>query len=137
MLALAELDPLLEGDPDNPLVLDFKAIVLSAMGRHAESMLCRRRLVTVSPNSGLSIKYGWSLRSLGDGDEASLRCAGRLNFVCPRRSLLEPGRSQELRFADEEAMQAQLARRGPGEDRMFLHFALGKAFGDKKLCESI
>jgi tetratricopeptide (TPR) repeat protein len=137
ILALAQMDTLLKDDPDNPLFLDFRSIVLSAMARHEEAMLCRRRLVELYPQApGLWITYGWSLKSLGDRDQA---------IAAFRRAIeLQSGRGEaywslaDLKNAsftrdDMEAMQSQLARpEVSGEDRMYLHFALGKAFGDEK-----
>src|SRR5437016_7282007 len=49
--SLAQLEQLLAGDPHNVLYLDLKAAVLTAMGQHRDSMLCRRQLAEGHPNS--------------------------------------------------------------------------------------
>jgi tetratricopeptide (TPR) repeat protein len=137
-LALAELDQLLGADPHNPPSLDLKSIVLSAMGRHAESLVCHRILAEDHPRSAdIQIRYAASLRSVGQGDEcvAALRKAIELRPSCGEAYWSLAG-LKNFRFADEDvlAMQQQLARAEVvGEDRMYLHFALGKAHGDGKL----
>jgi tetratricopeptide (TPR) repeat protein len=133
--ALDQLDILLSHDPQNLFFLDLKAIVLSAMGRHEEAMNCHRRLVDDHPDSPvIRIKLGWSLKSVGQRDQAveAFRKAVELrsSFGEAYWSLAD---LKSFRFSAEEiqAMQDHLARSDvSGEDRMYLHFALGKALGD-------
>jgi tetratricopeptide (TPR) repeat protein len=136
-LALAQADELLNRDPHNPLCLDFKANVLSAMGLHVESLECYRRLAEQHPDvPEIWIKYGRSLRSMGDRPQcvAAIRKALALRPSCGEAwwSLAD---LKNFEFSEDEvqAMQDQLARTDvSGEDRMYLHFALGKACGDRK-----
>lgn len=137
-LALAELEKLLASDPHNPLCLDLKSIVLSAMGRHAESLACYRLLADDHPHSAdISLKYGSSLRSVGRREEciAAFRKAIELSPSCGEAYWSLSG-LKTLRFSDDDmlAMQAQLSTPSvAGENRMYFHFALGKAYADQKL----
>jgi tetratricopeptide (TPR) repeat protein len=136
-LALAQLDMLLEADADNPLFLDLKAIVKSAMGRHEESMTLRRRLVEEHPHAQSAwIRYGWSLKNVGRREQAieAFRKATELRIECGEAWWCLADLKAFL-FSDEEIriMQGLLAQPEiVGDDRMYLHFALGKAFGDAK-----
>jgi tetratricopeptide (TPR) repeat protein len=137
LLALAELDEALKRSPENPLCIDLMGIVLSAMGRHAESLDCFRKLAdryTQSPD--IWIKYGQSQKSLGERDLAvqAFRRALELRpaFGEAFWSLAD---LKSFRFATEEIQAMQSFLTNPdvtGEDRMYIHFALGKAFGDAK-----
>jgi tetratricopeptide (TPR) repeat protein len=133
--ALEQLNRLLDDDANNPLFLDLKAIILSAMGRHTESTNIYRQLADAHPQSAdIRIKYGSSLKSVGHRAQAveAFRAAAELRpqFGEAYWSLAD---LKSFRFSenDKRTMQAQLARpEVSGEDRMYLHFALGKAFGD-------
>ncbi len=137
-LALAELDRLLESDPRNPLCLDLKSTVLSAMGRLAESLDCHRALVEDHPHStDIRLKLGWALRSVGNREDsvAALRKAIELCPSCGEAYWSLAG-LKGFRFSEEEvlAMQEQLsAPTVAGENRMYLHFALGNAYAGRKL----
>lgn len=136
-LALAQLDRLLDIDAHNPLFLDLKATVLSAIGEHAQAMVLRRQLAGEHPGSpDIWIKYGWSLKSVGDREQA-------IEAFCNAK-LLRPECGEawwcladlkNYHFSEEEvrSMQDLLARPEiAGEDRMYLHYAMGKACGDAK-----
>jgi len=133
--ALAQLENLRAGDPHNVLYLDLKGAVLTAMGRHHDSMLCRRQLAEEHPNSSeLRVKYGKALRSIGERDAAieAFRHAIALNPSCGSAwwSLAD---MKTWRFSEAEivAMESALAKAGK-TDRMYLHFALGKAYADRE-----
>jgi len=136
--ALAHLEQLLREDSDNALYLDLNALILSAIGRHGESVACCRRLAEVYPDSPeIWVKYGWSLRSMGQREQAVLALRKAIEL---RPSYGEAHWSladmKAFEFSDEEirAMECQLARpEVSGEDRMYLHFALGTAYGGRKL----
>ncbi|MGH6876458.1 MAG: sulfotransferase, partial [Rhizomicrobium sp.] len=137
-LALIQLDELLKSDPHSLLCLELKAIVLSAMGKHAESMDCHRRLAEEHPQSPeIWVKYGWSLKSIGLRDEAiaAFRKAieGRNSYGEAHWSLADL-KTYRLSEAEIHTIQYQLSRPDvAGRDRMYLHFALGKAYGDANL----
>jgi tetratricopeptide (TPR) repeat protein len=136
-LALDEVEVLLAIDPHNVLYLDLKAVVLSIMGRHRDSMLCRQKLADEHPQSPeIWIKYASSLRNIGERDRcvAAFRKAIELRPSCGSAwwSLAD---LKTFRFSDADvaAMQEQIAAPDlPGVDRTYLHFALGRALGDRQ-----
>ena len=132
--SLAELEHLLAVDPQNVLYLDMKAAVLGALARHDEALLCRRALADDHPNSSeLRAKYGRALRSTGQRDAAvaAFRDAIALDPRCGSAwwSLAD---LKTLRFSDSDiaAMETALPE-ATGNDRMYMHFALGRAWGDR------
>jgi predicted Zn-dependent protease len=134
--SLAELKRLLAADPHNILYLDLKGAVLTAMGRYQDSMLCRRQLADEHPGSWeLQVKYGKALRSIGERDAAigAFRRAIALNPSCGSAwwSLAD---LKTWRFSEAEiaAMEWVLAK-ADKTDRMYLHFALGKASADSAM----
>jgi tetratricopeptide (TPR) repeat protein len=135
--ALAELGTLLEDDPHNFLALDLKSVILALMGRHADSMLSRRQLVEDHPReSEVWIKYGSALRSLGERDGAIAAWRTAIGFrPSAGGAWWDLADLKTYVFSDAEiaAMSEQLAR---GEiarqDRVYLHFSLGKAYADRK-----
>ncbi|HEX4078838.1 MAG TPA: sulfotransferase [Rhizomicrobium sp.] len=137
-LALMQLDELLESDPHSLLVLDLKAIVLSAVGRHSDSLALHRQMVQDHPGSPeIRVKYGWSLKGMGLREEA---VAAFRKAIEIRPHYGEAWWSladlKTYRFSESEiqAIQHQLSRAEvSGDDRMYLHFTLGKAYGDAKL----
>jgi len=134
-LALKQIEILLEHDPRNILFLDLKAIVLSAMGRHADAMACYRQLADSHPDvPDVWIKYGWSLKSVGRREQTVEAFRKAIEY---RPAFGEAYWSladlKNFRFSGEEiqGMQELLSQTEiAGEDRMYLHFALGKAYGD-------
>ena len=134
-LAIDHLANLLAKDPRNPLYCDLMAASLSRVGRYREALDYRRRLMEKFPRSGWAwLNYGRSLRAAGQ--RADCIAAYRHALDVPSASgqaWWELSDLKNFRFAESEiaSMQAQLAR--PDllqEERVPLHFALGKAFGD-------
>jgi predicted Zn-dependent protease len=133
--SLEQIELLCTGDPHNVLYLDLKAAVLTAMGLHRESMLCRRQLAEEHPNSSeLWVKYGKALRGIGEREAAvdTFRRAIALNPSCGNAwwTLAD---LKTWRFSGPEiaAMEAALPTAGKN-DRMYLLFALGKAYADQE-----
>jgi predicted Zn-dependent protease len=136
-LALEQLDVLLNDDPSHVLYLDLKAIVLSAMGRHEDAMTCQRQLVGLHPRSpDIWIKFGWTSKSVGQSEQAIEAFRRAIEFrPAYGEAYWSLADLKSFHFSAEEiqAMQGHLARTDvSGEDRMYLHFALGKAYGDEK-----
>lgn len=136
--ALTDVERLLESDPHNFLALDLKAVVLALMGRYAEAMLCRRQLVTDYPEDcEVWIKYGAALRGLGERDAAISAWLSAIGFR-PSAGAAWWGLAdiKSYMFSDDEiaSMGEQLARGGElsRQDRVYMHFALGKAHADRK-----
>ena len=133
--ALAEVETLLAGHPDNPAYRNLAAVILSRIGEYGRSHRLYADLVSEYPgNAKVWLSYGHVLKTEGLPDES---------IDAYRRSLaLDPGFGEAwwslanlktFRFADPDlaAMNARLA--DPKLDdvnRVHLHFALGKAFED-------
>ncbi|HWE05594.1 MAG TPA: tetratricopeptide repeat protein, partial [Rhizomicrobium sp.] len=133
--AMAQLDVLLEKAPRNPLYRDLKAVLLAALGHHADSLACRRALVEDYPNSANAlVTCAHALRTMGFQDEC-IAAYRKAIGISPTFGIAWWGLAnlKMFRFAatDIERMEEVLA--GPGlaqPDRVRLLFALGKAHGD-------
>ncbi|HEY2447026.1 MAG TPA: sulfotransferase [Rhizomicrobium sp.] len=116
------------------------ALALTATGKHRDALNCYRELVEHEPRSGeLRVRLGHALRIMGSREEST--AAFRKAIECdPTRGDAYWGLANlgGFRFsaADIEAMQALLARSDlSGENRVYLHFALGRALGSAELWE--
>jgi tetratricopeptide (TPR) repeat protein len=133
--ALRELDRLLKSDPRNPGYRALKAAILGRIGEYGQSIDIYTQLLKEHPAQPSAwMSYGHALKTVGRAKDA---------IAAYRRSIqLMPDLGEAywslanlktFRFTPEdvEAMRAQLARIGlPEEDRVHLHFALGKALED-------
>ena len=134
--AIAEADRLLADEPGHPAYRSLKAAALAQIGEYDAAIAGYQGVLAEHP---LQPK-GWM--SLGH----ALKTVGRTaqSIAAYRRSLeQQPGLGESwwslanlktYRFADADiaAMRAQLARAGSREeDRLHLHFALGKALEDQ------
>ena len=134
--AIAEADRLLADEPGHPAYRSLKAAALAQIGEYDAAIAGYQAVLAEHP---LQPK-GWM--SLGH----ALKTVGRTNeSIAAYRSSLEqqPGLGESwwslanlktFRFSDADvaAMQAQLARADLAEDdRLHLHFALGKALEDQ------
>lgn len=133
--SIEQLDLLLEQDPRNPLYRDLKAVALTVMGNHAESLACRRGIVEDYPGSaGVLVSYAQTLRTMGLKEEcvaAYRRAIAIAPSLGPAWWGLANLKTFRFTAADVEQMQHALSRLGLAEDdRVHLLFALGKAQGD-------
>ncbi len=133
--ALAEVERLLATEPRNPVYLNLQANVLGRGGDHVRAIETFAAVLANYPsNPRIWMAYGDALKTAGRTDDG---------IAAYRRSLqLAPGFGEAwwslanlktFRFSatDVEAMQSQLARAGAADDdRLHLHFALGKALED-------
>ena len=133
--ALAELDRLLVTEPRNPAYLNLKANVLGRAGDHVRAIETFEAVLADYPsNPRIWVAYGDALKTAGRTDDG---------IAAYRRSLaLAPGfgeawwslanlKTVHFAAADLAAMQSQLARSDIStDDRLHLHFALGKALED-------
>jgi tetratricopeptide (TPR) repeat protein len=134
--ALVEIDRLLARAPDDPAYLNLQAACLALVGEDALVLAIYEALLGAYPKQPrLWLNYGHALRAVGRREDA---------VVAFRRSLtLAPGlgdaywslanlKTASLTPADEAAMLAALRR--PElipDDRLHLHYALGKALEDR------
>jgi len=133
--ALAELERLLVAEPGNPAYLNLKANVLGRAGDHVRAIGTFETVLADYPsNPRIWMAYGDALKTAGRMDDG---------VAAYRRSLaLAPGfgeawwslanlKTVHFAAADLEAMQSQLARSDiSADDRLHLHFAIGKALED-------
>lgn len=134
--ALAQVERLLSSDARNPLYRNLKAQVLSGMGDHAWALQVYRGVAEDFPHSPDAwIEYGSALRSAGQRKQSidAYRKAIELRPAAGG-AYWRLANVREHNFADAELaqMQSQLARADvSGDDRMYLHYALGRALGDR------
>ncbi|WP_432769141.1 MAG: tetratricopeptide repeat protein [Sphingopyxis sp.] len=137
--AATTLDAVLAGDPDNPAHANLKAAALGRIGGYDEAIALYTTLTERFPaHAKLWMSYGHMLKTVGRQDDS---------VAAYRRGLAaEPGLGEiwwslanlkTIRFdaADRAAMAAALAAIDDGDaarddDRLHLHFALGKAYDD-------
>jgi tetratricopeptide (TPR) repeat protein len=134
--ALAEVEALLAENPREVVYLNLRAACLSLLGRFDQAIEAYDRLLETLPRQPrFWINRGHALRMVGRRAEA---------VAAYRQAIaLAPGLGEAwwsladlkvapLSPADEALMSGQLARADlPAEDRLNLHYALGKALEDR------
>lgn len=135
------LDAVLGDDPDNPAHANLRAAALGRIGGYDEALALYEELTGRFPNHAkLWMSYGHMLKTVGRQDDS---------IAAYRRGLaVEPGLGEiwwslanlkTIRFGadDRAAMENALDDIGSGadsdtraDDRLHLHFALGKAYDD-------
>ena len=133
--ALAELDRLLESQPTDPELLNLKANVLSRLGGHERAIEAFESVLAGhAANPRIWMAYGDALKIAGrtaDGIAAYRRSISLTPTFGEAWWSLANLKTFRFAPADLEAMQDALARPGLGDDdRLHLHFALGKAQED-------
>lgn len=134
--ALVEIEALLARDAARYEYLSLKADALGRLGRYDEALVVLESMTTLFPNVGsIWLNYGHILRTLGRRAEceAAYRKATALGGPVGEASW-GLANLKTYRFgADELAgMRRQLAALPPGDDRVALGFAIGKALEDEK-----
>jgi tetratricopeptide (TPR) repeat protein len=134
--ALEEVERLLARDPHDPGCRNLKAAILGGLLRYDESIATYASVLKEYPqNDKVWLNYGHALKTAGRQEEG---------IAAYRRSIaLAPGNGgaywslanlKTFRFSDADvaAMRAQLAGgKLTEDDRVQLHFALGKALEDE------
>ena len=133
--ALAELNRLLQQDPRNPGYRGLKAAVLGRVGEYKQAIEIYAKLLKEYPSQPKAwMSYGHALKTVGrtqDAIDAYRKSIALLPSL--GEAYWSLANLKTFRFTPEEvaAMRAQLARSGLSEeDRVHLHFALGKALED-------
>ena len=137
--AAATLDAVLGEDPDNPAHANLRAAALGRIGGYDEALALYEELTRRFPgHAKLWMSYGHMLKTVGRQDEG---------IAAYRRGLAaDPGLGEiwwslanlkTIRFdkRDRHEMEASLVAAEPdrdarADDRLHLHFALGKAYDD-------
>jgi tetratricopeptide (TPR) repeat protein len=134
--AMAQLSPLLVREPGNPAFRNLSAACLALTGEHARAIEVYQSLLgAYAGQPRIWLNLGHVLRTVGQPKDA----AGAYK----RAIKLAPGLGEAywsfanlkvaaFTSAEETAMAAQLQRPDlAGDDRLHLHFALGKALEDR------
>lgn len=137
--AATTLDAVLGDDPDNPAHANLRAAALGRIGGYDEALALYEELTRrFSDHAKLWMSYGHMLKTVGRQDDS---------IAAYRRALVaDPGLGEiwwslanlkTIRFdaEDRAAMEAALVAAEPdsdarADDRLHLHFALGKAYDD-------
>jgi tetratricopeptide (TPR) repeat protein len=134
--AIPLIERLLARRPDDPAYLNLLAACLALIGEDERVLALYARLLADFPKQPrLWLNYGHTLRAVGRRDEAvaayrqCLALAPALGDAYWSLANLKIG---GLTGADEAAMTAALSRPGlEADDRLHLHYALGKALEDR------
>ena len=134
--AIPQIERLLATRPDDPAYLNLLAACLALIGEDARVIALYDRLLTDYPKQPrLWLNYGHTLRAVGRRLEAvaayrqSLALAPALGDAYWSLANLKVG---GLTADDEAAMLAALSEADlAGDDRLHLHYALGKALEDR------
>ena len=133
--AIVELDQLARADPDHEGYANLRAAALGGVGEYGEALALYEQILIRFPDQPkIWMSYGHTLKTVGrqgDGIAAyrrALEIAPGLGEVWWSLANLKTVRFDAV---DRAAMVAQLAEAGlSDDDRLHLHFALGKAHED-------
>jgi Flp pilus assembly protein TadD len=133
--ALELLDALLDQEPENPSFQNLKAAALNRLGRYGEAIRLYEQVLAKAPDEAkVWMSYGDALKTVGRQQDG-LAAYRRALELAP--SLGEAWWSlanlKTVPFADSDvaAMDAALAGELKMENRIHLHFALGKALEER------
>jgi tetratricopeptide (TPR) repeat protein len=134
--ALAEAQSLLEAEPDNPSFINLEGVALTKIGDYADASLRFEAVLKRRPKSSrIWLSYGHSLKTVGrsaDGVSAYRRAIELQPTLGEAWWSLANLKSIRFGASDIEAMEQALGtgNRLTDDDRLHLHFALGKAHED-------
>ena len=130
------LDDVLARDPSNPSNLNLRAAALGRIGDYDEALRLFAELLEIFPSHAkLQMSHGHMLKTVGRQEEG---VAAYRKALAVQPDLGEVWWSlanlKTVKFddADVAAMEAALAGGPAHEDALHLHFALGKAYDDRK-----
>ena len=135
-----QLDILLQDEPDNPDYRYLKATALSAAGKIPEAVQYCEDLVSAEPERHkFWLAYAHALRVSGRQED----CVAAYRKAIELEPRLGEGwwglanlKTFRFRSSDVQTMRSELARDDlTDENRIFLHFALGKALEDVRTYE--
>ena len=133
--ALGHINQLLAADPSDPGYRNLKAAALSLVGEYIEAIELYEGVLAEHPKQVKAwLSYGHALKTAGRQAD-SITAYRRSLELAPRfgEAYWSLANLKTFRFAaaDIDAMSAGLARADASEDdRLHLHFALGKALED-------
>jgi tetratricopeptide (TPR) repeat protein len=132
--AIAELDRLQGDDPSNQ---NLRAAALGRIGSYEEAILVYEQVLAAVPGQPkVWMSYGHALKTVGRQPEAIAAYRRALDLAPSLGEVwwsLANLKTVPFADADVAAMEAALAREGLGrEDRFHLHFALGRAYEERR-----
>jgi tetratricopeptide (TPR) repeat protein len=135
--AIAQVETLLTDAPNEPAYLNLLAACLALVGEDAQVIAIFERLLADYPKQPrLWLNYGHTLRAVGRQDHAVAayqRCLALAPGLGDAYWSLANLKVTSFSPANEAAMLAALARSDiTADDRLHLHYALGKALEDRK-----
>jgi tetratricopeptide (TPR) repeat protein len=133
--ALAQIERLLEGDPLEPNYRNLHAACLGIVGDYDRAIGVYRDILAEHPRQPkIWLSFGHALRTAGRRDEAVAayqRCIDMAPSLGETYWSLANLKTVPFTSGQEAAMQTQLAREDlSADDRLHLHYALGKARED-------
>jgi tetratricopeptide (TPR) repeat protein len=134
--ALATLKVLTDRDPDHLDALKARERIFAETGEYRQALDIHARLIRLEPDKpGPLLRQGNALRTLGQTDEAvrSYRDAIAIDPHCAE-VWWSLANLKSYRFDNDEIarMQTLVGETPHPTDRMYFHFALGKAFEDRR-----
>jgi tetratricopeptide (TPR) repeat protein len=133
--AIPQIDRLLAADPTDPGYRNLKAAALGLVGEHVQSIEVYESVLKERPEQPkVWLSYGHALKTAGRQGE-SIAAYRRTLDLAPQfgEAYWSLANLKTYRFTAEDvaAMEKQAARADlADEDRLHLHYALGKAFED-------
>lgn len=135
--ALVELDRLLAEEPDNPTHANLKAAASARLGEFDEAIALYEAVLARAPDQPkIWMSYGHVLKTVGRQSDA---VDAYRKAIAIRPALGEVWWSlanlKTVRFDDADVAAMRTALDQPGlsdDDRLHLHFALGKALEDRR-----
>ena len=133
--AIPQIDQLLAADPTDPGYRNLKAAALGLVGEHVQSIEVYEGVLKERPEQPkVWLSYGHALKTAGRQDDC-IAAYRRTLDLAPQfgEAYWSLANLKTYRFTAEDvaAMEAQAARRDlADEDRLHLHYALGKACED-------
>lgn len=136
LLALEQIELLLAREPDRFEYLSVKADALGRLGDFPAALACLETMVALYPgHGGVWSNYGHILRALGRRTDCEAAYQKTIALGSPvGEAYWGLANLKTYRFKPSEitAMRAHAAAMSPGDDRISLMFALGKALEDER-----
>jgi tetratricopeptide (TPR) repeat protein len=134
--AIAQLEPLLAAEPENPAYRNLMAASLGLIGGEQRAIAIYDQLLADYPRQPkVQLNYAQALRTLGRHDEAVAayrRCIALAPGLGAAYWGLANLKVAQLTLDEEAAIERALAASGAAaEERVQLHYALGKALEDR------
>jgi tetratricopeptide (TPR) repeat protein len=139
--ALAELDTLIEYEPDDVGNANLRAAAMGQVGNYEEAIkLYEHVLKRASKHPKIWMSYGHALKTVGRQADSITAYRKAIGFA-PQlgEAWWSLANLKTVKFDDGDiaAMEGALGKNDlSNEDRFHLHFALGKAYEDRRIAET-